>query len=61
MLVLSRKRYESIRIGKDVLVTVVSIDSHVVQLGIEAPRELTIMRTELEHRKKKGRRTAGRD
>ena len=48
MLVLSRKQYEQIRIGNQVLVTVVEIGPNSVRLGFEAPREVNILRTELE-------------
>lgn len=48
MLVLSRKLDESIRIGKDILITVISIDRNRVKLGIVAPRDISIVRTELD-------------
>jgi len=50
MLVLGRKRNERIRIGKNVFITVVDIDCNQVRLGIEAPREIEIARTELDGR-----------
>jgi hypothetical protein len=37
VLVLSRKRLESIRIGDEVILTVLAIRGNVVQLGIDAP------------------------
>lgn len=43
-LALSRKPGESIRIGPDILVTVVEINRGQVKLAITAPRELDISR-----------------
>ncbi|CAN5407307.1 hypothetical protein BH11PLA2_BH11PLA2_34360 [soil metagenome] len=51
MLVLSRKIGEKIRIGTDVLVTVVRIGPTTVRLGIEAPEDVEIVRTELEEQR----------
>ena len=47
MLVLSRQRDESIRIGENVVVTVVDIRGDKVRLGFEAPREIQIHRQEV--------------
>ncbi len=47
MLVLARKLDESIVIGDDIVVKVISIDKGVVKLGIEAPRSISIVRNEL--------------
>ncbi len=47
MLVLSRKPGERILIGENVTVTIVRIGPNNVRLGIEAPRELNIVREEL--------------
>lgn len=47
MLVLSRKQDETIRIGNDIEVTVVSISGDTVRLGIKAPRSVTILRSEV--------------
>lgn len=47
MLVLSRKVGSSIRIGNDIVLTVVKIDRNQVRLGIEAPLNVTILRQEL--------------
>ena len=47
MLVLSRKAGSSIRIGKDIVLTVVKIDRNQVRLGIEAPLNVPILRQEL--------------
>lgn len=47
MLVLARKVDESIVIGDDIVVKVVSIDNGVVKLGIDAPKDVSILRDEL--------------
>jgi len=46
MLILSRRPGESIQIG-DVTITVSKIFPHRVKLGIEAPSDVSIMRSEL--------------
>lgn len=48
MLVLTRKNGESIKIGKDITVTVLGVDKGRVRLGFEAPESVRILRTELE-------------
>lgn len=48
MLVLSRKKLESIRISDDIVVTVLAIQRNKVRLGIEAPKEVSVLRTELQ-------------
>ena len=47
MLVLSRKPGERILIGENVTVTIVRIGPNNVRLGIEAPRDMNIVREEL--------------
>lgn len=47
MLVLSRKKHESIEIGDDVRLVVVEIRGDKVRLGFEAPPEVKILRSEL--------------
>ena len=47
MLVLSRKRNESIVIDGSIVITVVEIRGDKVRLGIEAPREIPIHRQEV--------------
>ncbi|RMG36329.1 MAG: carbon storage regulator [Planctomycetota bacterium] len=47
MLVLSRKVGERVLIGDQIAVTVVRIGPNAVRLGIEAPKELNIVREEL--------------
>jgi len=47
MLVLARKLDESIVLGDNITIKVISIDKGVVKLGIDAPREVSIIRNEL--------------
>jgi carbon storage regulator len=47
MLVLSRKPGERIMIGDDVKITIVRIGPNTVRVGIEAPRDMNIVREEL--------------
>ena len=47
MLILTRKLDEAILIGDDIRITVVEIQGDKVRLGIEAPRELSVLREEL--------------
>lgn len=48
MLVLTRKKSETIRIGENIVVTVVQTGHGRVKLGIEAPPEVRVLRGELE-------------
>ncbi|MCF6341032.1 MAG: carbon storage regulator CsrA [Sulfurimonas sp.] len=47
MLVLARKLNESIVLSDDIIIKVVSIDKGVVKLGIDAPKNISIVRSEL--------------
>ena len=47
MLVLSRRRSESLWIGNSIRITVVKVDRNTVRLGIDAPANVTILRSEL--------------
>lgn len=47
MLVLTRKFQESIKIGDEITVTVVSIRGDKVKLGIDAPRNIPVHRQEV--------------
>ncbi len=47
MLVLSRKRNESILIDNHIVVTVVEIRGDKVRLGIQAPKEIPVHRAEV--------------
>ncbi len=48
MLVLTRKLDEQILIGEDIKVTLLRVRGNTVRLGIEAPRDVRIVRAELE-------------
>ena len=47
MLVLTRKLMERLYIGDEICVTVVRLEGGQVRLGIEAPREISVVRAEL--------------
>jgi carbon storage regulator len=47
MLVIGRKSGESIRIGDNIIITVISVGNDKVAIGIEAPKQLSIFREEL--------------
>ncbi|HPT85446.1 MAG TPA: carbon storage regulator CsrA [Bacillota bacterium] len=47
MLVITRKSSESILIGNDIRVTVLEISEGKVKIGIEAPKHVNIVRTEV--------------
>lgn len=47
MLVLSRKKNESIVIDDNIVITVVEIRGDKVRLGIQAPREVPVHRSEI--------------
>ena len=48
MLVLSRKRGEMIQIGDDIVIEVCRIDGDRVSVGVAAPKDVRILRSELE-------------
>lgn len=47
MLVLSRKKGQSIMIGRNIEISIVDIQGDQVRLGINAPRDVTIHRKEV--------------
>ena len=48
MLVLSRKEAQRIRLGQDIVISVLKLGGDKVRLGIEAPRDMLVLRDELE-------------
>lgn len=51
MLILERRLGEQIKIGDDIVITIVEVRGGSVRLGIEAPVEIPIARDELLHEK----------
>ena len=47
MLILTRKIGESVTIGNDIKVKIISVDQNQVKLGFEAPSDIPILREEL--------------
>ena len=47
MLILTRKEGESLRLGDDITVTVVSVKGGNVRIGVDAPRDLAVHREEI--------------
>ena len=47
MLILQRKNNQSLTIGDDITVSIVEIGNDWVKLAIDAPKEISILRTEL--------------
>ena len=48
MLVLSRRESERIKLGDSIVLTVVRVSGDRVRLGIEAPADVRVLRSELE-------------
>jgi carbon storage regulator len=47
MLVLTRKSKQQIQIGPHITITILQVNGQAVRVGIEAPREMPVLRTEL--------------
>lgn len=47
MLIITRKKGESLMIGDDIEIVISKIDDGSVKIGIEAPKNVTILRKEL--------------
>ena len=56
MLILTRKPGESLIIGEDIKVTIFSVKGNQVRIGIDAPKDVHIVRDELLERPDKDRR-----
>lgn len=48
MLVLTRKPDEQIRIGDDIVITIVRVKGNTIRVGVEAPKGVRVIRGELE-------------
>jgi carbon storage regulator len=60
VLVLTRKSSQSIMIGDDIEVSVLAITGDKVRIGIEAPRSVPVLRTEIYVQKQGLRDVSGR-
>lgn len=47
MLILTRRINETIKIADEIAITVLSIKSHQVRIGINAPKEISVHREEI--------------
>lgn len=54
MLVLNRTPGQVVTIGDNIRITIVAVNGKNVRVGIEAPREVTVLRAELEKREDSG-------
>jgi carbon storage regulator len=48
MLILSRREKQRIKLGPDIILTVIRVSGDKVRLGIEAPSDMIVLRDELE-------------
>ena len=55
MLVLTRKPNQQLQIGTDIVITVVKVRGNTIRLGIEAPRDVRVIRSELEPKQAGGK------
>lgn len=53
MLILKRREMESVMIGDDIIITVVQVEDGAVRLGISAPIEVEVDRSEVRERKRR--------
>lgn len=42
------KKEEKIRIGQNIVITIVEVRGNIVRIGIDAPKEMKIVRTEID-------------
>lgn len=59
MLILTRRIGENVRIGDDVVVTVLGVKGNQVRLGVEAPKSVPVHREEIFERIKRDRALEG--
>jgi len=53
MLILTRRLTEALCLGPDITVTVLSIKSNKVRIGVDAPRSVSVDRQEVRQRKRR--------
>ena len=58
MLIITRKKGESLMIGDDIEITISKIDDGSVKIGINAPKDISILRKELYEQVKEENREA---
>ena len=58
MLVLTRKLQQQIKIGDQITVTILRVKGHTVRVGIEAPRDVRVVRGELPPKGEDGSETS---
>lgn len=58
MLVLTRRKGEKIIIDHNIVVTILSVDGNQIRIGVEAPKEINVVREELLHGKNTSKRSA---
>lgn len=58
MLILTRRIGESLKIGPDITVTILGVQGNQIRIGIEAPKDVTVLREEVADR---GKQEAGRE
>ena len=61
MLILQRKAGESLLIGEEIEVSILSVEAGRVRLAIEAPRSVSILRSELKNAAEVNREAAGEE
>lgn len=47
MLIMSRRKFETIHLGHDIVITVVEVRGDKARIGIDCPRELQVWRGEI--------------
>ncbi len=52
MLVLSRRPFESLMIGDEITITLLKVDRNQVRIGIVAPPDVSVLRSELLERER---------
>lgn len=50
MLVLTRKAAQQIQIGNNIVITILHVKGQTVRVGIEAPRDVRVIRSEIKHK-----------